>query len=382
MSPLGQADGLRARSNHAETRPCGPVIQALILPLRRGIPVPRRSTCVTRGYPRSVPSLPGDAGRFPVPRPRRPHARRSVACVVVLGDLMLDVVIAPDRPLQRGTDVPGRIRLRQGGSAATTARWLARLGARTTLVCAIGRDAAGRALSTRVSSDGVRLRAIRVGGVPTGRIAVVLDASGERSFVADRGAADRLAPIDVRPGWFDNVDLLHLPAYSLLGRPLGEAARSAVRIARERGGLVSVDLASIGPLLAGGRDHAWTVVAEVAPDLVFATETEARSLVGGPGLDRLVKLAPLAVVKRGPQGATVLARDGTTILRFDVAARPVKAPDTTGAGDAFDAGFLASWLPARAGGVPRAAALQRATLAGHRAAARQLSSPLPELTFA
>ncbi|MDQ3128212.1 MAG: hypothetical protein M3Q66_07130, partial [Chloroflexota bacterium] len=70
--------------------------------------------------PRSRPAAPG----------RRPPR------VVVLGDLMLDVVLAPGQPLESGTDVPGRVMLRQGGSAANTAGWLARLGARSTLICA------------------------------------------------------------------------------------------------------------------------------------------------------------------------------------------------------------------------------------------------------
>ena len=52
---------------------------------------------------------------------------------------------------------------------------------------------------------------------------------GERSFVADRGAADLLAPGDLRSGWFDGADALHLPIYSLLGEPLGQAGRRAQR---------------------------------------------------------------------------------------------------------------------------------------------------------
>ena len=68
-------------------------------------------------------------------RAAAPGRRRRVAAarrIVVLGDLMLDVVLAPARPLEVGTDVPGRVALVQGGSAATTARWLGRLGARST----------------------------------------------------------------------------------------------------------------------------------------------------------------------------------------------------------------------------------------------------------
>jgi ribokinase len=64
----------------------------------------------------------------------------------VLGDLMLDVVLAADRSPESGTDVPGRVEIRQGGSAANTARWLGRLGVATQLVCSIGRDGAGRSL--------------------------------------------------------------------------------------------------------------------------------------------------------------------------------------------------------------------------------------------
>ena len=121
---------------------------------------------------------------------------------MVLGDLMLDVVLAPARPFERGTDVPGHVSLVQGGSAANTARWLARLGARTTLIAAVGRDAAGRALVDAVRDDKVQARVMRVAGARTGRIGVVVAPDGERSFVADRGAADALSPADLRAAWF------------------------------------------------------------------------------------------------------------------------------------------------------------------------------------
>jgi sugar/nucleoside kinase (ribokinase family) len=270
----------------------------------------------------------------------------------------------------------------QGGSAANTARWLARLGARTSLVCAVGRDAAGRALVDAVRSDGVTARALRVSGVRTGRIGVVVAPSGERSFVADRAAADRLAPSDLQAAWFARADALHLPIYSLLGEPLGLAGRHGVELAREAGALVSVDLASIGPLLASGRRAARALLDEVAPDLLFATAREAEALLGRYAVDGLLEIASIAVVKRGARGATVLAREGEERLRFEVATGPVTAPDTTGAGDAFDAGFLVAWFAARAAGRSLPTSLQRAALAGHRAAARQLATPRPELPLA
>jgi sugar/nucleoside kinase (ribokinase family) len=299
--------------------------------------------------------------------------------VVVLGDLLLDVVLAPETELVAGTDVAGRVMFRQGGSAANTARWLARLGARTTLISAVGRDPAGRALVDAVRTDGVVARVSRVAGERTGRIGVIVAPSGERSFVADRGAADRLARGDLDASWFDRVSLLHVPAYSLIGEPLGFAARRAVELARAVGAQVSLDLASIEPLLARGRRAALDLVHEVAPDLLFATAAEADAVVGRDQPEALLELARVAVVKRGPKGATVLALENGDRLRFEVATERLRAPDTTGAGDAFDAGFIVEWLASRAAGRSLPAALQRAALTGHRAAARHLGAPRAEL---
>lgn len=315
-----------------------------------------------------------------IPRPghpRRPRAPR----VVVVGDLVVDVVLAPSRPLQLATDVAGRVSFRQGGSAATTARWLARLGARTTLICAVGRDAEGRALIAAVESDGARVRATRLTGARTGRIGVlVTPGGGERSFVADRRAADGLSPRDVSAS-MARADVLHLPAYSLLGTPLGDAGRRAIELARTSGAIVSLDLASVGPLLAAGRTAALRLVRDARPDLLFATSHEAEAVLGaGRPLADLVELAPLVVVKRGRSGASVYLR-GHDLLAFDVATAPVEASDTTGAGDAFDAGFLVAWLTAGPDDRNRSAVLRRAVLAGHRAAARQLANPGRELNL-
>ena len=344
------------------------------------------------------------AGRGPVPafygpgglssatmaRPLAAKAPRSARragrpAAVVLGDLALDVVLAPARPLEHATDVPGRVVLRQGGSAASTARGLARLGIPVTLVCAVGRDGPGRALVAALRSDGVRVRAVRVRGLPTARIGMLVGAAGERSFVADRGAADRLSPGDLDPLWFAGAAVLHLPAYSLLGSPLGEAGRAAVGLARNAGARVSLDLASAGPLLAGGRGAAHALVRDVAPDLLFTTAGEAAAFLGAgePELDGLVRFAPLVVVKRGAAGATafIRGRGAGDVGRTDVATRPLPAADTTGAGDAFDAGFLAAWLAAPAADALRPAVVRRAIVAGNRAAARHLAGRRPEVRF-
>ncbi len=313
--------------------------------------------------------------------PRSVRNRRQKAPrVTVLGDLVLDAVVTPARPLERGTDVPGRVVLRQGGSAANTARWLARLGVRSTLVTAIGRDAIGRTLVDTLRADGVSVRATRIAGRPSGRIGVIVSFGGERSFVADRGAADELRPSDLKPAWF-GVDLLHLPAYSLIGSPLGDAGRHAIELARAKGALVSLDLASAAPLLAHGRRAARRLVEDAAPDLLFATAAEAEAYLGGHDFGKLLESAPLAIVKRGAGGATVLGRGLAGTHRFEVATAPATSSDTTGAGDAFDAGFISMFLSAAPDARLRPAALRRSALAGHRAAARQLATGSPEIVL-
>jgi sugar/nucleoside kinase (ribokinase family) len=302
--------------------------------------------------------------------------------IVVLGDLMVDVVLAPAQPMLAGSDVPGHVALAAGGSAATTARWIGRLGGRSTLIASVGRDAAGRALVDVVRADKVTARVMRVAGARTGRIGVLVAPDGERSFVADRGAADALHPDDLHAAWFAGADALHLPVYSLIGQPLGQAGLRAIELARAAGAIVSLDLASIGPLLAGGRRAARERMDAIAPDLLFATAAEAEAFLGHAAVEGLLDVATVAVVKRGAKGATVLARGDDGRVRFEVATERRRTADTTGAGDAFDAGFLVAWLGARASGRSAAASLHRAALAGHRAAGRQISVPRAELPLA
>jgi sugar/nucleoside kinase (ribokinase family) len=321
----------------------------------------------------------GILGVMPSLRPNRARRTPGRPRIVVVGDLVVDVVLRPDQSLEHGSDVPGRITLTQGGSAANTARWLGRLGARSSLVAAVGRDAPGRALVKVVRIDRVTPHVIRVAGARTGRIGVLLAPDGERTFVQDRGAAVQLRPADLKPAWFARADAIHLPIYSLLDEPLGLAGRRAIELGRAAGAAVSLDLASIGPLLARGRRAARSLIAEIAPDILFATASEAEALLGRYAVEGLLDAAMVAVVKRGSKGATVLAREGDRRLRFEVATTPISAADTTGAGDAFDAGFLVGWFTSRAAGRALPASLQRAAVTGHRAAGRQLSSVRAEL---
>jgi sugar/nucleoside kinase (ribokinase family) len=337
-----------------------------------------------------------------VPRPGR--ARRAGSAdpprLVALGDLLLDVAVMPARPPEVGTDVPGTLRFRAGGSAANVARAFAGLGGEASFVGSVGDDGWGRRLVGVLRAEGVRARVVRVPGVATARLLALVDRSGERTFVTERGAADRLAVADVQGAWLRGAAVLHVSAYSLFVEPAASAALHAADLAHAAGALVSVDLASRAPLLAYGRAASWERIASLRPDVLFANRGEAVALAG-PGRERaarrLAELAPLVVIKDGAVGCAVVWRDPAGgVADLEVAASPIDVADSTGAGDAFAAGFLLALVRAAGGGtsggaaapagVPGAAGarwsptvLRRAALAGHRSAAELLRRPRPDL---
>ena len=304
---------------------------------------------------------------------------------IVLGDLVLDIVLTPSRPLRSGTDVVGRVVFRQGGSAATTARVLAGEGVASALVTAAGEDGAGPALAAYLREQGVEVHAVPVRSPHSGRLGVLIEPSSERTFVADRGAILRLRPHHLRAAWFHDADLLHLPAYSLLGERLTATAERAATLARARGARVSVDLASAGFLEDFGAEAVLATVRRIRPDVLLANELERRTVLAGRkgvGVDALLDLAPIVVLKQGREGALLVATGlGREIV---AAARPASVADSTGAGDAFDAGFLAAWLRSGAPQAgPRArSALERALRAGHRAARREVLGRRMEFSLA
>lgn len=327
---------------------------------------------------------------------RRSPGARSAPRLVVLGDLVLDIVARGEGPVEPGSDVSGTIRFRAGGSAANTARTFVKLGGRATFIGAVGQDQWARRLTAALRAEGVLVHAV-VASHPTARLVALIRPDGERSFLVERGAADALDAADVDQRWFRSCDLLHLPGYSLFTQPLASAAMRGAAIAQERGALLSVDLSSRAPLLATGTRRAWQILTELRPTILFGNGGEVTALTGERQEERLLRVAPIVVVEEGAAGCRVLARTGqrSDVLRLTVATARLAARDTTGAGDAFDAGFLLSLLkswgrgrvpmPSSGGSgsdatQPRdAGSLRRAAVAGHRAAGLLLRSPRSDL---
>jgi ribokinase len=287
------------------------------------------------------------------------------AAFVVVGDLVTDVLVTYDRPVEPGSDTAAAITVAGGGQAANTAAWLAHAGRAVTLAAAVGDDAAGRERVAELAAAGVRCAVAVRPGAATGSV-VVLSSGGERSMFADPGAARRLDPGEVAaavaaPG----AGHLHVSGYVLLdpgSRPAGLAALAA---ARERGLPASVDAASAGPLRRAGAAAFLSWVRDA--DLLLCNAAEAAVLggPGGPGAQAAALAAGVreVVVKLGAGGALWCGRDG--VLR-SAAAVPVPLVEPTGAGDAFAAALLAAWSC----GADRVGALAAATVAGAAAVRR------------
>jgi ribokinase len=260
-----------------------------------------------------------------------------------------------------GSDRPAAIRSRGGGAGANVAAHLAQLGTAVVLAGCIGDDAAGAGLVAELAAAGVGLRLRTVPGAATGTIVSLVEPSGQRSMLADRGANLELRPDDVplpSPGGH-----LHLSGYTLLDprpRPAGLAALAAAVAA---GCTVSLDPASTGPLGRYGVDR-W-LAATAGVTLRLPNADEARLLTGctdpAAAARALATRHPVAVVTLGAEGALWAAGDRLVHRP----AHPATVVDTTGAGDAFTAGLLSVWLAAPDGdpaaaleaGLARAAAV-------------------------
>jgi len=296
--------------------------------------------------------------------------------VVLLGDVMVDLVARLEGALAHGSDSPARITAHGGGAAANTASWLVEAGAHAVLLGRVGQDAAGRAIEADLRGAGVEVRFTADPELATGMVLVLAEPDGERTMVPDPGAHASLRAEHLPGEVFRRGAHLHLSGYTLLKPQSREAGLTALALARAAGMTVSVDAASAGPLSSVGprRFLDWVTGA----DLLFANRDEALLLAGvadPPHAAARILAASVgtAVVKLGAGGALAQGPDGAFAETGPVAGTSADSParlETTGAGDAFAAGFLAAWLaeasPAEALAAGSALAAEAVRMTGAR----------------
>ena len=262
------------------------------------------------------------------------------ARVLVVGDVMTDIIVMPEGPIVPGSDRRAAIRNRPGGSGANQAVWLGAAGAEVIFAARVG--AADRAMYENYFR-GLGVVPVLAGDrdLPSGVLVTIVDPSGERSFLTDRGANLNLAPADLPENLLDGVGLVLVSGYSFFAQGPRAAVQALLRQARARGIAVAIDPASIGFLAEVGPSlfRHWVGPA----DWLFANESEAEMLSGEAEFEAQMRVLGAqfthVVVKRGRFGAALGGATGVTLSR---PAPLVAAVDTTGAGDAFAAGFVAA----------------------------------------
>jgi ribokinase len=224
---------------------------------------------------------------------------------------------------QHGADTPSATSVGAGGQAANVAAWAVALGGRARLVAKRANDLAGDLVAGDLRRRGVDVTGPVTSG-STGVVVSVSEPGGERTMLTDRGVCPLLSAAELREEWFYGCDRLHLPLYSLIDAPIRQAAIEAAR----RVGRVSVDLSSVSVLREIGTAEVDRLLGLVKPEVIFGNERESALLTreGWNGGARIV------IEKLGPAGVRVNGKLWQ--------AHPAEPADSTGAGDAFAAGFL------------------------------------------
>jgi|SRR5215472_5752258 len=257
-----------------------------------------------------------------VPNSRdHPHSGAGVICV--LGDAHLDVIVAITGPVAPDTDTPARIRMTVGGQGANVTAWVTALGGRSKLIAAQAGDIAAALIASDLTGRGVEVVGPVIGG-HTGVVVSLSDGGSRRSMLTDRGAGPLLTAAAVQPTWLDGCSWLHLPGYSLTSEPVQGAAIAAAAAARARSVRLSVDLSSTAAITGFGRAAFADLLAGLAPELIFGNRAETELIGDLPGAEVITKL-----------GA-----DGVLVAGRHYPALTTKPTDSTGAGDAFAAGYL------------------------------------------
>jgi ribokinase len=274
---------------------------------------------------------------------------RSTECdVCVVGNLNTDLILRglPHLP-GWGTEVAVSSRAAvSSGQAGYLAMALAALGVRVDVVANVGPDAAGEQITQDLQRAGVGTGEVEEGAAPTGLTVALVREDGERAFVTEFGClsemdeslVSRHAEAIGAAQMLCLVGLFMLPSLSL------EVFTGLAAAARRRGQFVAVDP---GWDMAGWPDSTVRGFRELAActDLLLVNNDEAEALTGTADHEEaasvLLSWGPeTIVIKRGALGAYAVDADAS----YEVPALQVEVADAVGAGDSFNAGFIAVQL--------------------------------------
>jgi fructokinase len=227
-----------------------------------------------------------------------------------------------------------------GGSAGNTCAVAAALGARVAYLGKVAMDQLGAVFRHDISAAGVHFpSAPLVGGAPTARCLVLVTPDGQRTMNTYLGACVSFGEDDVDEALVADSSITYLEGY-LFDPPAAQAAfRRAAATAHAAGRQVALSLSD--PFCVDRHRAAFRELVSNDVDILFANEAEITSLYEENTFEAAADAArrevALAVLTRSEAGSVILR--GAEMV--EVPAEPTRVVDTTGAGDAYAAGFLA-----------------------------------------
>jgi sugar/nucleoside kinase (ribokinase family) len=259
--------------------------------------------------------------------------------LLVVGELNADILLTGDVTPEFGQveKLVDDLAIHAGSSAAILAAGAARLGLRVLFSSRVGDDLLGHFLIDALREVGLEPSHVTVDhGIKTGAT-LLLSRGRDRAMLTYPGSIAAVGPGDYRCEWLNDCRHLHLASPFLLTR-LRPYMSELAQAARAAGLSVSLDT-NWDPSGRWELEDLWPHVDVFLPnEAELCAVTHCTSL--DEALERMGTRVPVVVAKRGPAGA--VARRGDEYA--EVPAYDVPVHDTTGAGDTFDAGFLAAWL--------------------------------------
>ncbi|MBO1075678.1 adenosine kinase [Roseomonas marmotae] len=228
-----------------------------------------------------------------------------------------------------------------GGSAGNTCAVAAGLGARVGFLGKVADDLLGQAFAHDIRAAGVEFPSAPLsGGAPTARCLILVSPDGQRTMNTYLGACVTFGEADVEETMVARAAVTYLEGY-LFDPPAAQAAfRRAARLAHAAGRQVALSLSDA--FCVGRHREAFRAFVAEETDILFANETEILSLYETDSFEQAMERARadvgIAALTRSERGSVILAGGETVTVK----AEPAKVVDTTGAGDAYAAGFLAA----------------------------------------
>lgn len=246
--------------------------------------------------------------------------------IASIGNINIDLSFFIDKLPDLDSEESGELEIFHGGSAANFAVGASRLSIKTGIIGCVGDDEFGREAIEELKKEGVVTEFIRVlKGRRTGMVCVLVDRNGGRRMVAHRGANAEIESILEPLPQAKFFQLCNVSRDVLIKSKV--LACGKVTTTLDPGG----NAAHLSPKDLDGID------------VLMLNELECRLLTGSDyreGAKRLSEYVNLVVVKRGERGAYAFDGNEEIFQR----ALSVRVVDTTGAGDAFDAGFMAAFI--------------------------------------